>query len=89
MTLKSEFLHDRQCIAASEEKANTSGARQRTAIAETKAVFAPLNGRIEDALHKLEDLIEGGSGSEEEVAKAKVIIENAKVVIEQAKGDAK
>lgn len=45
--------------------------------------------RIEDALHKLEDLVEGGSGSEEEVAKAKGVIESAKVVLEKVKADGK
>lgn len=50
-------------------------------------MFGPLNVRIEDALHKLEDLVEGGSGNEEEVAKAKGVIESAKAVLEKVKKD--
>ena len=57
--------------------------KQKTAIEETKAVFPPLRQRITDAIHKLEDQLEGGAGSEEEVKKAKEVIESAKVAAKE------
>lgn len=54
---------------------------KRAAIEETKAVFPPLRQRITDALQKLEDQLELGQergASEEEIAKAKEVIQQAK-----------
>ncbi|KAH6666008.1 tubulin-specific chaperone-like protein Rbl2 [Halenospora varia] len=64
--------------------------QERTAIEETRAVFPPLQLRIEDALHKLEDQLERSQGdaNEAEVGKAKEAIESAKKAVEGAKGDA-
>lgn len=57
--------------------------KQRTAIEETKAVFPSLHQRIADGLAKLEDQLEAGQAAgatEEEVTKAKGVIEQAKEV---------
>lgn len=54
---------------------------KRAAIEETKAVFAPLRVRIAAALQKLEDQLELGEekgAAEEEITKAKEVIEEAK-----------
>lgn len=59
---------------------------QRTAIAETKAVFEPLLQRIEDALEKLSDLVEAAGDNQakpEEVEKAKEVILVAKERLER------
>ena len=57
---------------------NKANLEQRTAIEETRAVFPPLRQRISDALQKLEDQVEAGTASEEEVSKAKAAIQSAK-----------
>ncbi|PSS16897.1 hypothetical protein M430DRAFT_42871 [Amorphotheca resinae ATCC 22711] len=64
-----------------EENAEYQLKQERAAIEETKAVFPPLRQRITDALQKLEDQLELGQergASEEEIAKAKEVIQQAK-----------
>jgi tubulin-specific chaperone A len=54
---------------------------QQAAIEETKAIFTPLRQRISNALQKLEDHVksaEQGGASDEEIAKAKEVVEQAK-----------
>lgn len=57
-----------------------SGDAQKTAVEQTKAVFAPLKQRLDEAVTKLEDqiaLAEEAGGSEG--------LENARKVLEEAK----
>jgi len=62
--------------------------QERTAIQETKAVFPPLRQRIEDALFRLEDQVAAGEGSgatDEEISKAKEVIQSAKKAVKEIK----
>lgn len=57
-------------------------AGQKAAIDETKAVFPPLRERIEAALQKLEDKLEGEEDGEgAEVVKAREVVVQAKTVV--------
>lgn len=59
---------------------------QRAAIEETKAVFPPLRERITNAILKLEDQLEAGQesgASEDEITKAKDVIQQAKAAVEK------
>ncbi|KAH6853711.1 tubulin binding cofactor A [Chaetomium sp. MPI-CAGE-AT-0009] len=62
--------------------------QENTALAETKAVFEPLRKRISDAVEKLEEQIaiaeSDGTGSEEELKKAKDALETGQKVAEKA-----
>ncbi|RDL29939.1 uncharacterized protein BP5553_10566 [Venustampulla echinocandica] len=69
-----------------DENAEYQLKQERRAIEETRAVFPPLRIRITDALHKLEDLLEGAQGNgvgEEEVRAAKETIQQAKDALSQ------
>ncbi|KAL2260660.1 hypothetical protein VTK26DRAFT_5263 [Humicola hyalothermophila] len=62
--------------------------QEKTALEETKAVFGPLRQRIADAVAKLEEQIaiseSDGTGSEEELKKAKEALESGqKVALEE------
>ncbi|KAK5014669.1 tubulin binding cofactor A [Cryomyces antarcticus] len=63
-----------------DENAEFQLKQERQALEETKAVFPSLRQRISDAITKLEDQINGaeGSGSEDEITKAKQAVANAK-----------
>jgi len=83
--LKSQEARLEKLIASTEEDENKeySVKQERTAIKETRAVFPPLRQRIMDATHKLEDQIEAGQAngaSEEQIVKAKEVVEAAKKV---------
>ncbi|AEO53466.1 hypothetical protein MYCTH_2294816 [Thermothelomyces thermophilus ATCC 42464] len=58
--------------------------QEKTALEETKAVFGPLRKRIADAVQKLEEQIaiseSDGTGSEEELEKAKAALESGQKV---------
>ncbi|KAH8814882.1 tubulin-specific chaperone-like protein Rbl2 [Xylogone sp. PMI_703] len=58
--------------------------QERAAIEETKAVFPSLRKRIEDAVQKLEDVLDSAStANEDEVTKAKDAIQQAKAAINE------
>ncbi|KAG7293091.1 hypothetical protein NEMBOFW57_003137 [Staphylotrichum longicolle] len=61
--------------------------QEKTALDETKAVFEPLRRRIADAVEKLEEQIaiseSDGTGSEEELAKAKEALKAGQKVAEE------
>ncbi|KAJ4297127.1 tubulin folding cofactor A [Collariella sp. IMI 366227] len=63
--------------------------QEKTALDETKAVFAPLKRRIADAVDKLEEQIaiseSDGTGSEEELKKAREALESGQKVGEEEK----
>ncbi|KAL2124532.1 hypothetical protein VTJ04DRAFT_897 [Mycothermus thermophilus] len=62
--------------------------QEKTALEQTKAVFEPLRKRIAAAVDKLEEQIaiaeSDGTGSEEELKKAKEAVETGKKIAEQA-----
>jgi tubulin-specific chaperone A len=58
---------------------------KQTAIEETRAVFPPLRQRIADAVQKLEDQVEAGRATDEEITKAKEAIEKAKEATKEEK----
>ncbi|EQL01190.1 hypothetical protein G6O67_001702 [Ophiocordyceps sinensis] len=56
--------------------------QQRTAIEQTKAIFAPLRKRIEEAIAKLEEQIDVGEGGNDVSAGD---LEHARAVLKEAK----
>ncbi|KAI1466906.1 tubulin binding cofactor A [Daldinia caldariorum] len=74
--------------AAGEDADGNSGfvlKQEQKAVDETRAVFEPLNQRIEEAVQRLEEQIataEGEDAPAEEIAKAKEALELAKSVEE-------
>lgn len=62
---------------------NVSNSSQKTAIEETRAVFPPLRERIADAVQKLEDQVEAGGATDDEISKAREAIEKAKVATKE------
>lgn len=72
----------KQCILNFLKSVLIVRAGQKAAIDETKAVFPPLRERIEAALQKLEDKLEGEEDGEgAEVVKAREVVVQAKTVV--------
>ncbi|RFU35239.1 hypothetical protein B7463_g1167, partial [Scytalidium lignicola] len=67
-----------------DENAEFNLKQERAAIEETNAVFPSLRQRIQDAVLKLEDLLDSNSSaSEEEVTKAKDAVQQAKTAVNE------